>query len=59
LVRVSAHAFTVDVGVVAAVATDPATATPATNAAITFAFLMREIMPSIAEFFLLQIWELL
>jgi hypothetical protein len=53
LVRVSAQALTVDVGFVAAVATPPATATPATNAAITFAFLIAEMMPALAENFLL------
>jgi hypothetical protein len=53
LVRVSAQALTVDVGFVAAVATPPATATPATNAAMTFAFLIREMMPLVAENFLL------
>jgi hypothetical protein len=57
-VRLSAHAFTDPaVGVVAAVAIVPATAAPITKALNTLRFFMGDILPTIAEIFLLEIFE--
>jgi hypothetical protein len=44
-VRLSAHALTTLVGLVDAVATDPAIAAPATKAAITLMFFMDGMLP--------------
>jgi hypothetical protein len=52
-VRLSAQALRVPVeGVIAAVATEPAMTTPATNAPITFAFFMDMILSYLPEIFL-------
>ena len=53
-VRLSAHALRVPVGeVIAAVATEPASAAPAINAPITLTFFICKILPYIPESFLL------
>ena len=55
--RLSAHAVVIDDGVLAAVATPPARAAPATNATITLRFFMVEILPQLPEIFLLCLPE--
>jgi hypothetical protein len=57
-VRLSAHALSVPVGeVIAAVATEPASAAPAMNAPITLMFFICKILPYFPESFLLSILE--
>ena len=57
--RLSAQAFRVPVeGVIAAVATEPAMTTPATNAPITFMFFMDMILSYLPEIFLKLLMDL-
>jgi hypothetical protein len=58
-VRLSAQALRVPaVGVIAAVATEPAKTTPATNAPIVFEFFMKMILSYLPEIFLILLMDL-